>query len=231
MSRRHHQAFVLYIIVPNCIHFSPLMQVLIKFASPFISDNARAYSTSEACIQPVRCYNGAWKILLHSTNICDIATKLVPLCSVSNMSSYEPSFSLLASVSVKLAYFSMLFILKLACTASTRINNMLKQANFGKNHASKLKLGLHDGVWYTEYNGANLMIVSQKMMQWHEFSIHLSNIWQTSAIPTHTKQGTLHALSMHCAETGAQCTKTSEIWHLEIPWTFQAICFDIQYIM
>ena len=35
----------------------------------------------------------------------------------------------------------------------SQIKNMLKKATLGEKHARNLKLGLHDGAWYSEHNG------------------------------------------------------------------------------
>ena len=49
----------------------------------------------------------------------------------------------------------------LAVQASSRINNMLKLASFGKSHASKLKVGLFDGIMHTEHNGTTFIVISK----------------------------------------------------------------------
>ena len=72
----------------------------------------------------IRCYHGGQKnhlIMNNSYDIWVIATPVVPLCSVYQVPSYEPNFTLLASVSTKLAYFSVSFILELACTVGSAI--------------------------------------------------------------------------------------------------------------
>ncbi len=48
-----------------------------------------------------------------ATNIWDIATKAVPLCSVYTAPSYKPNFSVLAPLSTKFVYLNILFILDL----------------------------------------------------------------------------------------------------------------------
>ena len=65
-------------------------------------------------IKSVKCDNGGWKICFIpsiSDHKCDTTVFSIP------MPSYEPNFILLAQVSTKVAYLSMLFILELACTA------------------------------------------------------------------------------------------------------------------
>ena len=59
------------------------------------------------------------------SNILDIATQVVRSFSVHQAPSNEASFSLLASVLTKLAYFGMLFILALV-QAGSRINYILR---------------------------------------------------------------------------------------------------------
>ena len=51
----------------------------------------------------------------HSTNISDIITVVIPLCSASELPLNEADFSLLISVSTMFAYRWMLFILEWAC--------------------------------------------------------------------------------------------------------------------
>ncbi len=41
--------------------------------------------------------------------------------------------------------------------ASSRINNMLKKGNYGKNHVSNVKIGSGDDVWYTEYRDTTIV--------------------------------------------------------------------------
>ena len=93
------------------------------------------------------------KISSHSINIWDIVTYVLPSYLVYQAPSYEANFKLLAAVSMMLAHLSMLFMLKLAVHASSRINNTVKRANLGENHARWVKLGSYDGAWYTEYDG------------------------------------------------------------------------------
>ncbi len=63
----------------------------------------------------------------HFGHVLDIATKVVPLCSVFRTLPSEPNFILLALVLIKFAYFSMLFVLEMACNADiSRIFNILK---------------------------------------------------------------------------------------------------------
>ncbi len=54
---------------------------------------------------------------LHSINIWDTVSNVVPLCSVSQAPSYEPNLTFLAPFPTELAYLSMLFILEVVCTA------------------------------------------------------------------------------------------------------------------
>ncbi len=59
------------------------------------------------------------KSSLHSINIRDAFTKVLPLCSLYQVLCYEPNLSLLAPLHKELAYFSMLFILEVVCTAGS----------------------------------------------------------------------------------------------------------------
>ncbi len=54
---------------------------------------------------------------LHSINIWDTVTKVVPLCSLYQAPSYEPNLTLLAWYLPDITYLSMLFILEMVCTA------------------------------------------------------------------------------------------------------------------
>ena len=66
-------------------------------------------------------------------------------------------------VCADLAYLSMLFILEVQ---SSRINSMLKKANYVGNGASCVRLlGSYDGAWYTEHNGNTIVTVSQMLME------------------------------------------------------------------
>ena len=63
--------------------------------------------------------------------------------------------------------------------ATSRINNILKLANSGKNQASAIKLILYDGAWFTEHNGTTFVAICQTdgmapifRPQW----LHLTNI-------------------------------------------------------
>ena len=55
---------------------------------------------------------------LHSVNIGDIVTNMVPLCSLYRVSSYKCNLKLLAWFLPDLAYLIMLFILEMACTGT-----------------------------------------------------------------------------------------------------------------
>ena len=100
---------------------------------------------------------------------------VVLLCSVHKAISGEPNFTLLLAVMTKLNYLSMLFILLLAplsaVQASSRINNMLRQANFYKNLNSELKLGSYDGTWCAKRNGATFATIPQILIEQGNFSI------------------------------------------------------------
>ena len=118
-----------------------------------------------------------------STNIYDSVAKIVPMCSVYHAPSYEPNLSLLTQFSTELAYLSLLFILELACTtgvhASSKINNMLREANFSRNQNSKLRIGSYNGAWCAEHIGAAFTTISQILMEWSKFFIFCDFIWQT----------------------------------------------------
>ena len=67
----------------------------------------------------------------------------------------------------------------LAVQAFSRINNIFKWANYVGYGAGKMRLGSYDITWYTEHNGSTFVTVSQTLMWWAQFSIHLNNIWQS----------------------------------------------------
>ena len=54
---------------------------------------------------------------LHSINIWDTTTKVIPLCSLYQTPSYELNLTLLALFLPKFRYLSMLIILQVVCTA------------------------------------------------------------------------------------------------------------------
>ena len=60
--------------------------------------------------------------------------------------------------------------------AISRMNNMLKYANFCKNHANNTKLGVYHDAWYTGHSGAYLVMQSGIMMEWGEFFAHGDNM-------------------------------------------------------
>ena len=68
----------------------------------------------------------------HSINIWDTVTKMLPLCSLYQASSYEPSLTLLAWFLSEFAHLSMLFVLEVVCTANRRtlwemVRSLVKQ--------------------------------------------------------------------------------------------------------
>ena len=56
--------------------------------------------------------------------------------------------------------------------------NMLEKPSSGKNHASGLKLGLHESALCTEQNGVATTFVAKSpiLMEWNNFFIHHDNI-------------------------------------------------------
>ncbi len=84
--------------------------------------------------------------LICAKNMINIATKPTPLCSPSSPLWNEPHFTVLAPLSLNVAYLTVLFILRLTKThsgrTSWRINNMDQQANLRNSAARRVKSGL-----------------------------------------------------------------------------------------
>ena len=57
----------------------------------------------------------------------------------------------------------------MAVQVTSRVNNMLKYANFGQNHSIKVKSVWNDGAHYTEHNNTPIMTISQILMECGEF--------------------------------------------------------------
>ena len=53
--------------------------------------------------------------------------------------------------------------------ASSRIKNLLEEANFDENDASKMEVGSQDGAWYTGFNGTYAVTISQILMKLRNF--------------------------------------------------------------
>ncbi len=69
----------------------------------------------------------------------------------------------------------MLFMLApQAVHAITRINCMLRQANFVKPAASKRRLDSFSGAWYTKHNGTTLRIIFQILRKWDDIFLRQS---------------------------------------------------------
>ena len=63
------------------------------------------------------------------------------MCLVYQASSYELNSILLEPVATKVAYLNISFVLEMACNAEqviSRTNSMIKLANFGEDHPSKM---------------------------------------------------------------------------------------------
>ena len=76
------------------------------------------------------------------------------------MSSDKPDFTWLTLFSAKLPYLSMLFVLELWTVHTiTRINDMLRWANFVKTGASKGILYSFNGALHTKHNDGTFMII------------------------------------------------------------------------
>ena len=67
----------------------------------------------------------------------------------------------------------MLFIRELA---SSRINNMVKWANFDWTADRKVKSALNDGVWCTEHNGTTYVIMSLLLVERGQSFVHQGKV-------------------------------------------------------
>ena len=57
---------------------------------------------------------------------------------------------------------------------------MLDEDNFDENDASKVKVGLQDGAWYTGFNGYTFVVtISQILIELWKLFVHCGNICQT----------------------------------------------------
>ncbi len=85
---------------------------------PKLYQNVSFHRKTSGCIGSKVCQMLSWrtKNSLHSINIWDTVTNVVPLHSVDQAPSYEPSFTLLAGFLRNFAFLSMLFILEVLCT-------------------------------------------------------------------------------------------------------------------
>ncbi len=91
----------------------------------------------------------------HITSILGMLAQIAPLYSVYKAPSYQPDFILLALVSIKLAYQSMLFILELAYNAGSADQLKNKHVQLSrvwkkKNDTIRVESDSYDGAWYAE---------------------------------------------------------------------------------
>ena len=101
-------------------------------------------------------------------------------------------FTSLAWFLSKLVYLSMLFILELPCCS--RINNILKCANFVETGASEVTLGSYDGALSTEHIAKMFVTIFQILKEWRNF--YPSNIWQPlPCLFVHTRTACEHEQS------------------------------------
>ena len=111
----------------------------------------------------------------HSISACNIVTKVIPLYQTSP--SEELNFTVLALVFTKLLFKYIYSSCAMRCRqASSRINGMLKWANFEDND-SRRKLGLCEDACYNQYNG---MTLSQICMESGRIFVQHDKIRQTS---------------------------------------------------
>ena len=118
----------------------------------------------------------------HSINILDIVTQVAPLYLKYTKRHHMNLIShwwhhFLWHWLIWACYLFFSWHALPAVHTNSRMNNMLKRANVGKNHARLVKLGAYIGAWYTEYNGTAVYIKDIDGMRW--FLVHHDIIWQT----------------------------------------------------
>ena len=165
---------------------------------------------------PKVCQMSSWwmKDWLHSINIWDTVTNVVPLCPVYQAPSYEPNPTLLAPYLYKNACLSMLLILEMACSASStgHLKNILKWVTNVQNGASEMRVASYDDFWCTEHNGTTSVTVSN----WIQFNTKISQIlmgWGQFVMDTVWRDIILHSIKSDNTKT-----ITPVLMHFTILW-------------
>ena len=83
--------------------------------------------------------------------------KTPPLYLSTSSPATESNCISLALLSTELAYLARLFIFSTAVCVNRKINNIAERANFSNNDNTCVKLFLHDGRKYDEYNGGGFV--------------------------------------------------------------------------
>ena len=109
--------------------------------------------------------------------------QIAPLYSVYKAPSYQPDFILLALVSIKLAYQSMLFILELAYNAGSADQLKNKHVQLSrvwkkKNDTIRVESDSYDGAWYAENISTAFVTKTQVSDEWNQCLSATVNIWK-----------------------------------------------------